>query len=119
MFWSGCSTEVGQNIIAPAEIGDANARMSCVRESYRESHRDRIEDVKTTASLVRAVFEKSWWVLARGSNGIGALEPPPWPQFSVIRCTAEGAIVCDPVRASVADDRCVGLDCLYTRPFGI
>ena len=41
-----------------------------------------------------AVFEKSWRVLARGSNGIRALEPPPRPRISVIRCsppTATGA----------------------------
>ena len=34
----------------------------------------------------RAVFEKLWRVLARGSNGIWALESPPRPQVSVIRC---------------------------------
>ena len=34
----------------------------------------------------RAVFETWWRVLARGSNGIGALEPPPQPQIRVRRC---------------------------------
>ena len=34
--------------------------------------------------MVRAVFEKSWRVLARGSNGIPALEPLLRPQISVI-----------------------------------
>ena len=43
--------------------------------------------VVTAAS---AVFEKSWRVLARGSNGIRALKPPPRPQISVIRCNRNG-----------------------------
>ena len=34
-----------------------------------------------------AVFEKSWRVLARGTNGRRALKPPPRPQISVIRCS--------------------------------
>jgi hypothetical protein len=37
-------------------------------------------------SQVEAVFEKSWRVMAHGGNGIWALEPPPRPQISVIRC---------------------------------
>ena len=39
--------------------------------------------------VLRAVFEMSWRVLARGSSGIRALEPPPRPQINVRRCSLE------------------------------
>ena len=54
---------------------------------------------------VRAVFEKSWRILARGSDGIRVLEPPPRPQISVIRCRSAYLIGRAAASRAPANDR--------------